>query len=199
MYGGGKVRPPASGFHKAFREFLDDYVKTVRDQYAKADDLPKPNGVERFGTDAWLKISNTPPEWGDRLLQANLYAWDADKGGWRSDPIATADRVVWGKGKLWQHNLALLARPETAEAKAWRRKQTGVAEGKYLSESLRGRQRPTGRRLEGSSLPERLRGANGWVERLAEGYGKMTRVDAAKVRKCVGEFRWLISPRHSHC
>ena len=76
-HGGGKKFAPGDQGYKAFREFIDDYAKTVRDQYAKADDLPKPDGMERFGTDAWLKIINTPPEWGDRLLQVNIYAWDA--------------------------------------------------------------------------------------------------------------------------
>ncbi len=53
-----------------------------------------------FGTEIWLKLNNTPPEWADRLLQVTLFAWDKAKNTWESEPIAISDRGVWGKGKL---------------------------------------------------------------------------------------------------
>src|SRR5258708_38728849 len=116
----------------AFRDFIDDYAKTVRDRYAKTEDLPKDDGPERFGTDAWLKLSNTPAEWGDRLVQVDLYAWDAAKNDWASAPIASSDRVVWGKGKLWQHNLTLRAARGSEQAKAWQSGKPALPKGKYL-------------------------------------------------------------------
>ncbi len=182
-HGGGKKFAPGDQGYKAFREFIDDYVKTVRDQYAKPDDLPKPAGVERFGTDAWLKISNTPPEWGDRLLQANLYAWDADKGGWRSEPIATSDRVVWGKGKLWQHNLALLAKPGTTEAKAWKTSKPELPKGKYLVKVYVDGKGRLADDWKAVLCPNDYVGQTEVESSWPEGYGKMTEVDAAKVRK----------------
>ena len=41
-------------------------------------------------------------------------ATDAEAG-----PIATSDRGVAGKGRLWQHTLTLLAAPGSDRAKAW--------------------------------------------------------------------------------
>ena len=182
-HGGGKKFALGDQGYKAFREFIDDYTKTVRDQYTRADDLPKPDGVERFGTDAWLKISNTPPEWGDRLLQINIYAWDAEKSEWRSEPIATSDRIVWGKGRLWQHNLALLAKPGTEQAKAWKTGQPRLPRGKYLVKVYvdgRGRLAEDWKAVLGSDdYVGRIQVESSWPE----GYGKMTEVDASKVRK----------------
>ena len=148
-HGGGKKFVPGDEGYKAFRDFIDDYAKAVRDEYAKADDLPKADGPERFGSDAWLKLSNTPPEWGDKLLQVDLYAWDAAKNDWQSAPIASSDRVVWGKGRLWQHNLALLA--PRGSAAGVESRQTGVAERQISRESVRGREGPPGGRLEGAT------------------------------------------------
>ncbi len=182
-HGGGKKFASGDQGYKAFREFIDDYVKTVRDKYVKDDELPKPDGVERFGTDTWLKISNTPPDWGDRLLQVNLYAWDADKGDWRTEPIATSDRVAWGKGKLWQHNLALLAKPGTEEAKAWRTSKPVLPKGKYLLKVYvdgKGRLADDWKALLGQNdYVGQAEVESSWPE----GYGKMTEVDAANVRK----------------
>jgi hypothetical protein len=182
-HGGGKKFAPGDQGYKAFREFIDDYAKTVRDEYTKADDLPKPDGPERFGTDAWLKISNTPPAWADRLVQVNVYAWDADKRDWRSEPIASTDRVVWGKGKLWQHNLALLARPGTEEAKAWKTGKPALPKGKYLVKvyvDVKGRLADDWKAVLG---PDDYAGQVEVESSWPEGYGKMTEVDAAKVRK----------------
>jgi hypothetical protein len=182
-HGGGKKFAPGDQGYKAFREFIDDYAKTVRDEYAKSDDLPKRDDPERFGTDAWLKISNTPPAWADRLVQVNVYAWDANKSDWRSQPIATSDRVVWGKGKLWQHNLALLAAPGTEQARAWKTGKPALPKGKYLVKVYvdgKGRLADDWKAVLG---PDDYVGQAEVESSWPEGYGKMTEVDAAKVRK----------------
>jgi hypothetical protein len=182
-HGGGVKFAPGDQGYKAFREFIDDYAKTVRDEYTKADDLPKPDGPERFGTDAWLKVSNTPPAWADRLVQVNVYAWDADNRDWRSEPIASTDRVVWGKGKLWQHNLALLARPGTEEAKAWKTGKPALPKGKYLVKvyvDVKGRLADDWKAVLG---PDDYAGQAEVESSWPEGYGKMTEVDAGKIRK----------------
>ena len=65
------------------------------------------------------------------LLQTDIYAWDAKANAWEKEPIATTDRMVFGKGKVWQHTLTLLAEPGSARAKAWERKAL-LPQGKYL-------------------------------------------------------------------
>jgi hypothetical protein len=182
-HGGGKKFAPGDQGYKAFREFIDDYAKTVRDEYAKADDLPKSDGPERFGTDAWLKISNTPPAWADRLVQVNVYAWDADKRDWRSEPIASTDRIVWGKGKLWQHNLTLLAAKGSEQAKAWGAGKPALPRGKYLIKvymNVKDRPMKDWRAVLG---PDDYVGNAEVESSWPEGYGKMTEVDADKIRK----------------
>ena len=117
-HGGGQKMLPGDMTYKAFRAWLDDYAKTVNDRYAKSADLPRPkSGPAMFGTEIWLKLNNTPPEWADRLLQVTLFAWDKEKNAWEKSPVAISDRGVWGKGKLWQHNLALLAEKGSTRAK----------------------------------------------------------------------------------
>ena len=182
-HGGGKKFMPGDEGYKAFREFIEDYAKTVRDQYTKADDLPKDDGPERFGTDAWLKLSNTPPEWGDKLLQVDLYAWDRTKNDWRSEPIASSDRGVWGQGKLWQHNLALMAPRGSQQANAWENGEPALPRGKYLLKVYVDRKGRLADDWKAKLGPDDYVGQaeveSGWPE----GYGKMTEVDAGKVRK----------------
>ena len=109
---------------QAFRSWIEDYVAVKNGTYTKANDLPKPVSKQaRFGSDIWLKLSETPPEWGDKLLQVSVYAWDDTKKAWDTEPIAQSDRGVWGKGKQWQHNLTLLAAKESELAKKWKREK----------------------------------------------------------------------------
>ena len=111
-HGGGIKFVVGDQGYKAFRAWIEDVVAIKAGKYTKAADLPpKEAGPKQFGTDMWLKIDKTPDAWGDKLLQANVYAWDAKASAWEKDPIATTDRMVWGKGKLWQHTVTLLAAP----------------------------------------------------------------------------------------
>ena len=68
----------------------------------------------------------------DRLLQVDVYAWDVGKGGWETSPIATSDRGVFGNGKLWQHNLTLLAEKGSDRAANWKNNGPSLPPGKYL-------------------------------------------------------------------
>src|SRR5262245_2199486 len=71
--------------HKAFRKWVEDVAAIKAGRYATAADLPTPtNGPLQFGSDAWLKLENTPPAWGDKLLQVDVYAWDDKAGAWES-------------------------------------------------------------------------------------------------------------------
>jgi hypothetical protein len=183
-HGGGKKFLPGDLGYKGFRAWLEDYAAIVGDQYARAEDLPKPADDKlRFGSDAWLKLNNTPPEWGDKLLRVTLYAWDADKKTWETEPVAFSDRGVWGKGKLWQHNLTLLTPKGADRTAAWQRGKPMLPPGRYLVKvhvDFQGRMEkdwkaePTVNDYAGQAEIE---------ARWAEGYGRMTVVEAAKVKK----------------
>jgi hypothetical protein len=163
-HGGGKKFVVGDQGYKAFRAFLEDYARIVKDGYPDAESLPKANETQSFGSDIWLKLTDTPPAWGDKLLQVDLYAWDAEKKAWGTAPIATSDRVVWGKGKLWQHSLTLLAAKGSPLADALQKK-AALPRGRYRVEMR-----------VGKDLVGRLEVTSTWPE----GYGKMTAVDASK-------------------
>ncbi len=169
--------------HKAFREWIEDMAAIKSGKYAKAADLPKPSeGPLQFGTEAWLKLTDTPPAWADKLVQVDVYAWDEAKRTWETKPIATSDRKVWGKGKLWQHTVAILAEPGSARAKLFASK-AALPPGRYLLKVY----------VDGDGKL-----ANDWQAKLGEadyagqveirgtwreGYGQMTVADGGKVKK----------------
>lgn len=169
-HGGGQKMIVGDLAYKGFRIWLEDYAKTVGDKYAKSSDLPKEAAaVEQVGTDLWLKIENTPPAWGDKLLQATVYAWDEKKRAWETEPAAATDRLVWGKGKLWQHNLSLLGR-------------SSLPPGKYLVKvhvDLAGRLAKDWKAAMGK--PE-FAGQAEIQTNWPSGYGSMTVLDGGRIR-----------------
>lgn len=183
-HGGGKKVLPGDQGYKAFRAFLEDYARISRDEYKDAASLPKVTPEpRRWASEVWFKLTNTPPAWGDKLLQVDVYAWDVATEAWEATPCATSDRAVFGKGRLWQHSLTLLAAPESARALAWTKaNKASLAPGRYLVRVL----------VDGQ---ERLAkdwravlGANDRVgqaevrARWPEGYGQMTTLDAGQVK-----------------
>ena len=183
-HGGGQKFVVGDQGYKAFRAFLEDYARIMKDRYPDADSLPKTKVSQlAFGSDIWLKLTNTPPAWGDKLLQVNLFAWDSAKKKWEAEPIATSDRVVWGKGKLWQHNLTLLTPKGTPRADAWKKEKPTLPRGRYLVEI---RVDKAGRVAKDWASGLGARDIVGRVEVTSawpEGYGKMTEVDAARAKK----------------
>jgi hypothetical protein len=175
---------PGDEGYKLFRAFLDDYARVVKDGYADAQSLPDfRKQPARFGTDRWIKLNNTPPAWGDKLLQVDLYAWDAARKTWETEPIATTDRRVWGGGKMWQHNLTLLAARDSERAAEWRKSGAVLPRGRYLvkvyvdqKERLAQDWKAT---LGEADFVGQAEVESGWPE----GYGKMTVLEASRVRK----------------
>jgi hypothetical protein len=183
-HGGGKKFLLGDQGYKAFRSWLEDYAKTVRDGYASAADLPKTAGQpERFGSEAWLKLENTPPAWGDHLLVVELYAWDEAKKAWEAEPVATSDRGVWGKGKLWQHTLTLLAAKDSERAKTWKRGKPSLAAGRYLVKVYVDSDGRLAKDWKATLEKGDFAGQAEVTSRWPTGYGSMTVVDAAKVRR----------------
>lgn len=183
-HGGGIKFAMGDQGYKAFREWIDDVAAIKGGKYAKAADLP-PNTKPpvAFGTDAWVKLNDTPPAWGDKLLQVDVYAWDDKAGKWEAKPIATTDRKVWGKGKIFQHTITLLAEPGSVRAKSFAARPT-LSPGRYLLKVY-------------VDADDRL--AKDWTTKLGEsdyvgqveitraawkeGYGQMTAAEARNVKK----------------
>jgi hypothetical protein len=183
-HGGGQKMLPGDMTYKAFRAWLDDYGKTVNDRYTSVAELPNPKSAPAmFGTEIWFKLTETPPEWGDRLLQVTLFAWDKSMNSWELEPIAISDRGVWGKGKLWQHNLALLAPKNSDRAKLWSQTPASLPAGRYLlkvhvdvKERLKSEWNST---LGDTEFVGETEIESKWPK----GYGKMTVVEASQIRR----------------
>lgn len=106
-HGGGQKLVVGDRSYKQFRRFIDDYASVINARYATADDLPEGSDEVSLVTDIWFKLTEVPESYDQKLLQADLYRWTGD--GWSEHRVATSDRLVFGKGKLWQHSLSLTA------------------------------------------------------------------------------------------
>ncbi len=180
--GGQKFLPGDQGY-KAFRTFLDDFAKIKADSYATAVDLPKESKVDAFGTESWLKIVNTPPAWGDKLLTVKLFAWDAKANKWETEPIATSDRKVSGTGKLWQHTLTILAPAQSERATAWKAGPAALPPGKYRVQVYVDFKDRQSKDWTAEPGPAEYAGHAEIDSKWTTGYGKMTVVDAGLVKK----------------
>jgi hypothetical protein len=170
--------------YQAFRTWIEDVGAVRAGRYKTAADLPKAEpGPSRFGTDTWFKLTDCPPAWGDKLLQVRLYAWDPAKRAWEDAPVATSDRLVAAKPRLWQHNLTLLAVPGSARARGWQSGRPALANGKYLAKvyvDQAGRLAKDWRAELGESD---FVGDVEFDARWRDGYGGMTAASATKLLK----------------
>ncbi len=182
-HGGGVKFLVGDQGYKAFRSFLDDYAAVVTGAYSKADELPKTPKQVQFGTQSWLKIQNTPPAWADKYVAVTLFAWNAKDGKWDAEPIATTDRKVWGGGKLWQHNLTLLTTPGSADAKRWKASRPELSPGKYLMKVYLDADDKLAKDWKAELSEAEYVGQAVVESKWPTGYGNMTVVDAAKVKK----------------
>ncbi len=170
--------------YKGFRTWIEDVAAIRKGEYAAAKDLPPPGvGPQRFGSDIWLKLTDCPPAWGDKLLQVRVFAWDAKKNRWEDAPVAVSDRVVLGKGRLWQHNLTLLAAKDTERAKVWRAGKPALAAGKYLARAYLDAEGRLAKDWKAELGDADSVGEVEFQARWREGYSTMTAVSAAAPRK----------------
>lgn len=183
-HGGGQKMMSGDMTYKAFRTFLEDYANTVKDRYATASSLPKSKATPAtFDTQIWLKITNTPPEWAERLLQVNVHAWNAEKNAWEAEPIATSDRGVWGKGKLWQHSLVLLAAKDSAQAKQWRTSKPSLPPGRYLVKTYVDANERLKREWQSMLGESEYVGEAVLETKWPSGYGRMTSIPAQQLSR----------------
>jgi len=169
--------------YKGFRAWVEDVAAIRAGKYAAAKDLPADAGPERFGTDLWLKLTDCPPAWGDKFLQARVFAWDDALKAWGDAPVAVSDRVVSGKGRLWQHNLTLLAAKDSDRAKAWRAGGPALLDGRYLLKVYLDAGGKLTRDWQATLGDDEFVGQVEFAARWRGGYGAMTAVDAGQVRK----------------
>jgi len=184
-HGGGKKFLPGDQGYKAFRTFLEDYARIVRDDYPDAASLPKAAPEpRRFSSEVWLKLTNTPEDWADKLLQVEVFAWDAAKAAWEPTPIATSDRGVFGKGRLWQHTLTVQAEPGSDRAAAWEKAGKGtLPAGRYLVKVFVDRDRKLAKDWRAALGEADYAGQGELRSDWPEGYGRMTVLDAGKVAR----------------
>lgn len=181
--GGVKVVTGDQGY-RALRAFVEDAAAMRAGKYKAAADLPaKDAGPKQFGTDIWLKLEKTPDAWGDKLLAVDVFAWDAKAGAWEPKPIATSDRVVFGKGKLWQHSLTLLAEPGSARAAEWAMKKPTLPPGKYQLRVIVDTDGKAAKDWKTGFGAVEVTGRTEFQARWAPGYGAMTVVDASTVKR----------------
>jgi hypothetical protein len=127
--------------YKAFRHWIEEYAASVRGQPRPREAVAILPDEWLIRSESWLKIEETPPAWGDRLLAVDLFAWDNAKGAWSERVAARADRGVWGGGKLWQQTLSPVFRDPRLVRELLPQSK---AEGMYFSVPYR---LPTGRYL----------------------------------------------------
>lgn len=181
-HGGGIKIVVGDQGYKAIRAWVENVAAMKLGKYAKASDLPPAGTVpKQFGTEAWFRLSNTPPSWNGKLLQADVYAWDAKSGVWEKEPVATSDRVSGGGG--WQHTVTLLAAPGSDRAKKWEKGKPSLLQGKYLVKvyvDLAGKAKKDWKARLGA---DEFIGQAEFQGRWQEGYGAMTVVDAGMIKK----------------
>lgn len=128
-HGGGQKLEIGDRTYKQFMAFLTDYGASVQGKYQKPEDLPKPRTDVSRVSDIWLKIEGVPETFDKKLLRVDVFRKQGD--GWSDKPWATGDRAVFGKGKLWQQHLTVIAEKDSKRAKEIE-ESPGLPPGAYL-------------------------------------------------------------------
>jgi len=182
-HGGGVKFAVGDDAYKGFRGWIEDVAAIRGGKYTSAKDLPPADtGSLKFGTDLWFKLTDTPPAWGDKLLQVRVFAWDEKAKAWEAEPVAVSDRVVWGKGKLWQHTVTLLAAKGSDRAKTWAR-DPALPEGKYLVKVYVDADGKLAKDWKATLGDGEYAGQAEFRGKWKPGYGAMTEVNAGSVKK----------------
>lgn len=172
-HGGGQKMEVGDRSYKQFRRFLDDYAATVAGKYRTPDELPKPAAEVSEVTEIWLKLTDVPEEFDQKLLQVDLHRRVGD--GWSKERWATSDRPVFGKGRLWQHSLSLTAPRESKRAETIHDRKT-LPPGRYLVKVYVDRSGKLSRNYRAELGNADLVGTIEVESRWPEGYGAMTEV-----------------------
>ncbi len=180
-HGGGKKMEVGDLGYKQFRSWIEDYARTVNDAYRKNGDLPPEDPLEYVASEVWLKISNTPGPWGEKLLQVSVHAFDQQANAWQKSPIALCDRPVDGNGNYWQHWLILVGERDSDRLKALQ-DQPRLPAGRYLVrvfvDSTKRLEKDWRARMDMREYVGETVIDTEWPN----GYGSMTVIDAATIK-----------------
>ncbi len=183
-HGGGKKFLQGDLGYQAFRNWIEDYARIKKDSYKTASDLPKENNsLSKFSTQIWFKLTNTHPQWGDKLLQITIYAWDEKTKTFEKEPIANSDRLVWGKGKLWQHNLTVMAVKGSEREVSWKKNGPVLPSGKYKVIVQVDTKNVLEKKWDAVLDNQTIMGSAIFETRWPVGYNQMTALDAIKITR----------------
>ena len=172
-HGGGVKMTVGDRTYKQFRAFLDDYAAAVKGRYRTAADLPPPSGEVSSATELWLKLTDVPEEFDQQVLRVDLYRWDSTSKSWSKERWASGDRPVFGKGKLWQQHLSVIA-PRKSPRAAEIRTSPQLPPGKYLAKIYVDRTDKLARHYPAELDEGDLVGQVEFESRWPEGYQQMT-------------------------
>ena len=170
-HGGGQKMLVGDRSYKQFRRFLDDYAATAAGRYSSEEQLPRPSDEVSEVSETWLKLTDVPEAFDQKLLQVDLYRREG--GGWSKDRWATSDRAVYGKGRLWQHSLSLTAPRDSDRAKEIRERRS-LPPGRYLVKVYVDRAGKLARDFREELGPDEFVGEIEVESDWPEGYGAMT-------------------------
>ena len=126
-HGGGQKIVVGDRTYKQFRKFIDDYASVVNAKYT-TDTLPEKSDEVSLVTDIWFKITDVPAQYDKMLMQVDLFR--KTDNGWSEHRVATGDRLVFGKGNLWQQSLSLAGQRGSQWADEMKSKR--LPRGRYL-------------------------------------------------------------------
>lgn len=172
-HGGGQKISVGDRSYKQFRRFLDDYAATVGGKYRTPDDLPRPAVEVSEVSEIWLKLTDVPEKFDQKLLQVDLYRRVGDS--WSKERWATSDRPVFGKGRLWQHSLSLTAPRGSERAETIRVRKT-LPPGRYLMKIYVDQAGKLSQNFQAELGGADLVGEVEFESRWRKGYGEMTTV-----------------------
>jgi len=171
-HGGGQKMVVGDRSYKQFRRFIDDYASVVSGAYSATEELPRDSDEVSVVTEIWLKVTGVPAEFDQMLMQADVHR--QTDSGWSEHRVATSDRPVFGKGKLWQHSLSLTAPRGSKEAKEIESRQ--LPPGRYLVRLYVDREGKLRKDFREELGEDEFVGQVEVESRWPAGYGRMTAV-----------------------
>lgn len=184
-HGGGKKMQLGDSGYMAFLRWVEDYSKVVSKKVKKTSDLPK--GPQHYGTEIWMKFTNAPNQWKDRLFRVTIQAKEPKRSAWQKKPIAEVfGAIQYNKGRRWfqgQSTLILLAR-KRGRASTEVPVKPKLTQGRYLVRVYLG-PKATGKQVLGSAQL-RYRSYVGQMvvqSRWPSGFKSKTEFDARQLKR----------------
>jgi len=108
--------------------------------------------------------------------------WDEKLGDWEKAPIAVSDRLVWGKGKTWQHTVTVMASKGSERETAWKKTGSTLLPGKYKVVVQIDKDGDL-TKVWNAKLDKKMTtvGTGEFRANWKPGYGQMTSIDAANI------------------